>query len=171
MSFTNKPNLILLFMIFSTLIFFTLSLDLSNAPAEAPTSYGDGWLPFAKKHVIIINKVKNKEILNVHCKSSKTDLGMVHIPWNGTWDFRFHVNFSKTTKFHCHFTWTGGGSHYFYIFKVSRDDHVHGKFLVCKECIWEVGRDDKNPICRIPRSEKDKPYCFKWEDGPWKKLL
>ncbi|KAG7565771.1 Plant self-incompatibility S1 [Arabidopsis suecica] len=166
MAFTNKPHFILLFMISFILILFVSALDLSNAPAEAPTSGGDGLLPLAGKHVVIYNKVKNRQILNVHCRSSEDDFGMVHIPWNGTWDFRFHVNFSKTTKFRCHFTWYRGGSHYFYIFKVSRDDSPFGHFPVCKECIWEVGKDDENPICRIVREKGYLPWCFKWEDGP-----
>ncbi|KAG7634459.1 Plant self-incompatibility S1, partial [Arabidopsis suecica] len=133
MTFNNKPHFIILFVIYSTLILFVYALDFSNAPAESPSSDTDGFLPLTKKHVVIRNKVKNKEILNV----SEDDFGMVHIPWNSTWDFSFHVNFWKTTKFRCHFTWHNGGSHYFYIFKVYRDDNPDGRFPVCKECIWE----------------------------------
>ncbi|XP_010516088.1 PREDICTED: uncharacterized protein LOC104791813 [Camelina sativa] len=166
MSFTNKPNFILLFMIFSTLIFLAFSLDLSNVPAESPTLDREEPLSKGRKNVVIRNKVKNKEVLNVHCKSTKDDLGLVHIPWNDTWGFKFHVNLWRTTEYHCHFTWYKGGSHYFSIFKVSRDDTVIGKYPICTVCIWEVGSDDKNPMCRIPLFEKEKTYCFKWEDGP-----
>ncbi|ESQ51768.1 hypothetical protein EUTSA_v10017886mg [Eutrema salsugineum] len=163
MAFSNKPHFMLLFMISSTLFLFGSTLDLSDAPAEAPTSGGDGLLPLAGKHVVIRNKVKNREVLNVHCKSSEDDFGVIHIPYNGEWGFRFHVNLWETTKFHCHFTWHGGGSHYFYIFKVSRDDSAFGQVPVCKECIWEVRGGDKNPICRVPREKDYEPYCFKWE--------
>ncbi|XP_019101081.1 PREDICTED: uncharacterized protein LOC104788933 [Camelina sativa] len=166
MAFTDKPHLILLFMMSSTLILFVSALDLSNASAETPSSGGDGFLPLAEKHVIIRNKVSNKQILNVHCKSSSDDFGMIHIPWNGSWSFRFHVKLWKTTRYHCHFTWYKGGSHYFTIFKTSRDDKEFGDPPVCKECIWDVGRSIKNPVCRVPRDPKDGPYCFKWEDNP-----
>jgi len=104
MAFTSKPHFIMLCMIYYTLILFVSALVLSDAPAEAPTSGGDGLLPLSEKHVVIRNVVKNREILNVHCRSSEDDFGMVHIPWNGTWDFSFHVNFWKNTKFRCHFT-------------------------------------------------------------------
>lgn len=119
-------------MISSILILFVSALDLSNALAEAPTLGGDGLLPLAEKYVVIRNKVKNRQILNVHCRSSEDDFGMIHIPWNDTWDFRFHVNFWKTTKFRCHFTWYKSGSHNFNICKVSRDDSPLGHFPVCK---------------------------------------
>ncbi|KAG7565770.1 Plant self-incompatibility S1 [Arabidopsis suecica] len=166
MAFTNKSHFLMLFIISSTLILFVSALDFSNAPAEAPGSGGDGLLPLAEKHVVIRNKVKIREILNVYCKSSEDDFGIIHLPWNGTWGFRFHVDIWKNTKFRYHFTWHKGGSHYFYIFKVSRDDSAFGQIPVCKECIWEVGKDDENPICRIPREKENNPYCFKWEDGP-----
>ncbi|KAG7560997.1 Plant self-incompatibility S1 [Arabidopsis thaliana x Arabidopsis arenosa] len=165
MSFINKPHVILLFIFSSTFILFVPALDLSNVPAESPTSDQDGFLPLAGKHVVICNKVKNRESLNVHCRSSEDDLGLIHIPWNHTWGFRFHVNIWKSTKFRCHFTWLGGGSHYFTIFKVSRDDSIIG-YPVYKECIWEVGKDDKNPICRVSRDKAILPHCFQWEEGP-----
>ncbi|KAL9293758.1 putative plant self-incompatibility S1 [Arabidopsis thaliana] len=150
MTFNNKSYFIILFMIFSTLIFFVSALDFPNAPAEAPSSDHDGFLPLAKKHVVICNKVKNREILNVHCRSSEDDFGWVHIPWNGTWDFSFHVNFWKNTKF-----------------RLSKDDNPTGHFPVCKECIWEVGKyGDNGHICRIVREGGYLPFCFKWEDGP-----
>ncbi|CAH8344056.1 unnamed protein product, partial [Eruca vesicaria subsp. sativa] len=125
MVFSNKLHCLLMFMISSfTLIIFASALDVSNVVADARTSQSgdDSILPLARKHVVIRNTVENGQVLNVHCKSSEDDLGMIHIPWNQYWDFRFHVNFSKTTKYRCHFTWYGGGSHYFDIFKVSRDD-------------------------------------------------
>ncbi|KAG7634500.1 Plant self-incompatibility S1 [Arabidopsis suecica] len=165
MTFNNKSHFLMLFMIFSTLIFFVSALDFPNAPPESPSSGADGFLPLAKKHVVIRNVVKNREILNVHCRSSEDDFGLKHISWNGAWGFRFYVNFFKTTKFRCHFTWHNGGSHYFYIFKASRDDSPVGELPICKECIWEVGQDDVTPICRISREKKNNPYCFEWEDG------
>ncbi|CAN8287568.1 unnamed protein product [Cochlearia groenlandica] len=112
MAFTNKPHFLFLFLIYSTIVLLVSSLNSTQVPAEAPSSGGDGFYPFAKKHVIIRNTVKNREVLNVHCKSSEDDLGLIHIPWNESWGFRFRVNFSESTKFRCHFTWRGGGSHF-----------------------------------------------------------
>lgn len=166
MSSNNKSHLVLLLIVSFTLILFVSALDdFSNVPAESPTSDSDGFLPLALKHVTIHNRVRNKQTLNVHCKSSEDDLGMIHIPWDHTWGFNFHVNLWKTTRFRCHFTWLGGGTHYFTIFKVSRDDSPSGHYPVCKKCIWEVGSDDNNPICRMSL-DGSLPKCFKWEDGP-----
>ncbi|ESQ44882.1 hypothetical protein EUTSA_v10010926mg [Eutrema salsugineum] len=173
MALSNDPHCILMFMIsLFTLVLFASALDIVsiNDVAEAPTSAGsgghDGFLPLAGKHVVIHNVVENGETVNVHCKSSEDDLGLIHIPWNHTWGFRFHVNFWKTTRFRCHFTWGyGGGSHYFDIFKVSRDDTPSGSTPVCKECIWEVGSYSTSlkPMCRINR-DGSLPYCFDWDD-------
>ncbi|CAN8268286.1 unnamed protein product [Cochlearia groenlandica] len=166
MAFITKPHFVLFFVSSTIVLFASATLDLSNVPAEAPSpSDEDGFLPFAKKHVVIWNLVKNFETLNVHCKSSEDDLGMVHIPSGHSWSFKFHVNLYSSTKFHCHFTWHGGGSHYFYIFTVYRDDNPFGKYPVCRECIWYVEPNRELPICRHNRDGSD-PYCFKWEDGP-----
>ncbi|KAL9295121.1 putative plant self-incompatibility S1 [Arabidopsis thaliana] len=143
-SITNS-HLILLFIISSTFIVFTLALDFSDVPAEAP----DGFLPLAKKHVVIRNTVENGEGLNIHCKSSEDDLGHIHLKHGHTWDFRFHVNMSKSTKFRCHFWWYAGG-----------------KYPVCKECIWELNRYGlEGYIYRINRDKSDL-WCFSMDDKP-----
>lgn len=153
-------------MISSTLVCFASTLDDSNVAVEAPTpGFGeDGFLPFAKKHVVIKNVVANGQVLNVHCKSSENDLGTIQIPWGKSWDFNFRVNLSASTKFRCYFTWKGGGSHYFTIFSVWRDDNPFGDVPVCKECIWEVGLKDRKPMCRYRRDGKGS-YCFDWDDN------
>ncbi|CAF2260444.1 BnaA08g26570D [Brassica napus] len=147
-------------------------LDVPNTTAEAPAptptpgSGHDGVLPLAPKHVVIHNTVENGEVLNVHCKSGDDDLGLIRIPWDKYWDFRFHVNIWKTTKFRCLFTWYGGGSHYFNIFTVARDDTPSGETPVCRECIWEVGKEsigEKTPMCRVDRDGYTR-YCFEWDD-------
>ncbi|KAG7587277.1 Plant self-incompatibility S1 [Arabidopsis thaliana x Arabidopsis arenosa] len=79
---------------------------------------------------MIINLVRNAEVLNVHCSSSEDDLGLKHIRFARSWYFKFRVNWKSTTKFRCHFTWRGGGDHWFTIFK-DRRDH-------CDLCIWRV---------------------------------
>lgn len=165
MAFSNTSPYILMLMISSTFVLFALAFDVSNDVAEgpAPGSGDDGFFPLARKHVTIRNVVANRKLLYAHCKSSETDFGITHIPWGGSWDFRFRVNFSKSTKFRCLFFWSGGGYHHFTVFKVSRDDDPFGTYPVCKECIWEVGRYKVSPMCRVNR-DKTEPYCFPWED-------
>ncbi|CAN8287566.1 unnamed protein product [Cochlearia groenlandica] len=164
MDLTIKHHFITLLLISYTLFLFAYGLDLSQSPAEAPSSGDDGILPLAEKHVIIRNTVRNKQSLNVHCWSSQNDLGLIHIPWNQTWGFNFHVNMWKTTRFRCHFTWFGGGSHYFDIFKVSRDDSEFHAIPPCKVCIWHVDPIHyRKPMCRVPRADYD-PFCFNWDD-------
>ncbi|WZZ66283.1 hypothetical protein YC2023_077653 [Brassica napus] len=100
MAFSNKPHCILIFMIsFFILTLFVSALDVSDVVAEAPGpgSGGDSFFPLSKKHVIIHNVVKNRQTLNVHCKSDDDDLGLIHIPWNHYWGFRFRVNIWSTT--------------------------------------------------------------------------
>lgn len=151
-------------MISYILVLFILAFDVSNA-AGSTSGYGiDGLWPFAPKHVVIHNVLAKRQTLNVHCKSSDNDLGLIHIPWNGTWGLRFKVNVSKTTKFRCHFTWNVGESHEFNIFEVSRDDTPFGYYDACRECIWEVRSDLDNPICRIYRDKSEPPLCFPWDD-------
>lgn len=79
MSFSNKPHCILMmFMILFTLVLFASALDVSDAVAEAPAPGSDrdnGFLPLARKHVVVHNVVENGEILNIHCKSSEDDFG------------------------------------------------------------------------------------------------
>lgn len=170
MALFDKSHSILMVMIsfYSLYTLFAPVLDVSNAVQEKSTSGSagvDGYWPFAPKHVIINNTVQSKQTLSVHCKSSEDDLGLIHIPWNQTWGFRFHVNVFKTTKFRCHFTWGIGESHEFNIFTVARDDDNFGDYEVCKVCIWEVGRDDKEKaMCRVNRDDLKHPVCFPWDD-------
>ncbi|KAG7560998.1 Plant self-incompatibility S1 [Arabidopsis thaliana x Arabidopsis arenosa] len=164
-SITNS-HFILLFLIFSTFIVFTLALDLSDVAAEAP----DGLLPLSKKHVVIRNTVTNGEVLNIHCKSSEDDLGHIRLKHGHTWGFRFRVNFSLSTYFRCHFWWNsvpGGPNYYSYwfdIFTVYRDDNPLGKYPVCEECIWEMYELRQNYICRINRDKSG--WCFRMDIEP-----
>nr|VDC99254.1 unnamed protein product [Brassica rapa] len=148
---------------------FVSALDVSDvvaeAPAPGPGSGGDSFFPLSKKHVIIHNVVKNRQTLNVHCKSADDDLGLIHIPWNHYWGFRFRVNIWSTTMFRCHFTWYGGGSHLFVIFDPWRDDDEFAKYPACDKCLWQVRRQDGDEaICRIGARGTD-PYCFPWLDN------
>ncbi|KAF3521348.1 hypothetical protein F2Q69_00049127, partial [Brassica cretica] len=111
----------------------------------------DGFIPLAKKHVVIRNVVQNRQTLNVHCKSSDDDLGLIHIPFGNSWGFRFRVNIWETTKFRCHFTWYFGGSHYFDIFYL-----VHGETIMIlerlqfvKNVFWRWEETTKTRLCVV----------------------
>ncbi|EOA25712.1 hypothetical protein CARUB_v10019070mg [Capsella rubella] len=160
MASINNHHLIFLFTISSLLFASTSVLPLSNATVEAPGD--DGWLPLAKKHVVIRNTILSTDTMNVHCKSSEDDLGLIQIPFGHSWGFKFHVNMWKTTKFRCHFFWYHS-NYYFDIFKVSRDDTPSAG--VCKECIWEVGKFNRNGICRINR-DGSYPDCYTFDTHP-----
>ncbi|RID54339.1 hypothetical protein BRARA_G01668 [Brassica rapa] len=134
MALSSKPHCILMFMI----SFYTLTLFASAL--EVSDAVADAPGPGS-----------GGKLMNVHCESSDDDLGLIHIPFGNSWGFRFRVNIWETTRFRCHFTWYFGGSHYFDIF-------------ICKECIWEVGRNNEDEaMCRITQDGSVR-YCFTWDD-------
>ena len=50
------------------------------------------------------------------------------------------------------------------IYLVHGDDNDFGKTPVCKECIWEVGRNNEDEaMCRITQDGSVR-YCFTWDD-------
>lgn len=112
--------------------------------------------PFEKKTVTIMNNVRNEEVLNVHCSSSEDDLGLKHLTFGTYQQFKFKVNWKGTTKFRCHFTWRGGGDHWFTIFKDSRDS--------CDNCEWHILGDAPNekPIKRC-RTDKSSDLFYDWD--------
>ncbi|XP_010548977.1 PREDICTED: uncharacterized protein LOC104820286 [Tarenaya hassleriana] len=145
---------------FTVFFVLLLPLDLSFC-AESP----NGAFPFAYKHVVIRNDmISSRATLSVHCRYKGKDLGLVKIPYDSSWGFKFHVNFFKTTRYRCHFTWPGQ-SKWFDVFKVSRDDTVGGPWPVCRECIWSVDGDTFGGPCRIRRDGKP-PFCFGWDGKP-----
>ncbi|KAL1190014.1 putative S-protein [Cardamine amara subsp. amara] len=120
-------------MIYSFVLYVSLSslLAFSDAAAsEEAVTRARGLLPLQKKTITIANVVRNREVLNLHCKSSENDLGLQHIRFARGWTFKFRVNWKGTTKFRCHLTWRGGGDHWFTIFKDRRDN--------CDLCAWQV---------------------------------
>lgn len=58
--------------------------------------------------------------LTIHCKSKDDDLGIIKIPFNGYYSFRFHPNAFDTTLFFCNTAWRGQ-SHWFDIYMSERD--------------------------------------------------
>ncbi|XP_019091086.1 PREDICTED: uncharacterized protein LOC109128697 [Camelina sativa] len=126
---------------------------LSSAAAEVPGN--NGLMPLARKHVVIRYVVDNFKFLNVRCKSNENDLGRIRLAYLQSWGFRFHVNISKSTKFHCHFWWKG---------EVRKSEPKYFS-LICQQCIWEVGYYNEHTICRINR-DRSLPYCFLMDDHP-----
>ncbi|KAJ4824388.1 hypothetical protein Tsubulata_026332, partial [Turnera subulata] len=60
------------------------------------------------------------QVLNFHCKSKNDDLGVQLLHPGEEWMFRFTVNIWETTLYFCRFWW-GAESHWFDIYKASRD--------------------------------------------------
>ncbi|CAN8313170.1 unnamed protein product [Cochlearia groenlandica] len=141
------------------LMIFTFLLILKTS-SSSPTNHSstDGFLPFAPKHVVIINKLTDNATLVAHCTNKEKDLGIKQIQPNAKFDFRFHVNLRKTTTYTCIFEWPQNKVT-FDIFRVDRDDNVKSEFGVCRECIWYIYEPAP---CRSKR-DGDNSICFKWD--------
>lgn len=102
-------------------------------------------------HVNIVNSLKSKSSLTIHCKSADNDLG-VHILQEGdNYGFSFGVKFFADTLYFCGFTWNGV-LHWFDIYIDSdfrRSD--------CSHCNWQIF--ESGP-CRI--LEPGAFACFPW---------
>ncbi|KAL9307383.1 putative plant self-incompatibility S1 [Arabidopsis thaliana] len=85
------------------------------------------------------------------------DLGVISLQHLARFDFRFHVNLRKTTKYTCSFEWPGNTAT-FDIFRADRDDNPSGKYGVCSECIWSI----YEPAPCRDRRDGGQPQCFPW---------
>lgn len=142
MAFANNEQCAKL-MIYGLVLYVSLSslLAFSNADSSSelvPTTRR--LLPFQQKEIMIVNRLSSRATINVHCKSTEDDLGLQHIRYPYGWSFRFKVNWKGTTKFRCHFTWRGGGDHWFTIFKDGRDH--------CDFCSWTIVDNEPKPLVR-----------------------
>ncbi|XP_010451580.1 PREDICTED: uncharacterized protein LOC104733721 [Camelina sativa] len=142
--------------IFTLTIFFLVFLKTSSAFGNHSST--NGFLPFASKHVIIINKLISRATMTVHCTNKGEDLGVKTLPFGASFDFKFRVNLRKTTRYTCTFEWPNTKAT-FDIFKVDRDDNPRGKYRVCSECIWNIF--ELSP-CR-DRRDGGQPECFRWD--------
>ncbi|KAG7655567.1 Plant self-incompatibility S1 [Arabidopsis suecica] len=133
------------------LVIFKTSLAFENYSSV------DVDLPFAPKHVIIINTLNPHERLVVHCRNKGKDLGVHALEPQEQIDFRFRVNLRKTTTYTCTFSWPGNAKT-FDIFKVDRDDNSKSTCGICRECIWYIC--ETGP-CRA-RRDGGAPFCFSW---------
>lgn len=118
----------------------------------------DRLLSFAPKHIVIVNKINTGATLILHCRNEEKYLGIRAVQNGGQFDFKFHVNFRKTTKWTCTFNWPGHRAT-FAIFRVDRDDNTKSKVGVCREGIWWIY--DPGP-CRYKR-DGGTLTCFDWD--------
>ncbi|AEE30738.1 putative plant self-incompatibility S1 [Arabidopsis thaliana] len=149
MAFSTNQNFIFVLFLF----FFILKTSASLTNHSSP----DGLLPFARKHVIIINKLVTRATLIVHCTNKGEDLGVIRLNPLDRFDFRFRVNLRKTTTYTCSFEWPGNTAT-FDIFRADRDDNPSGKYGVCSECIWSI----YEPAPCRDRRDGGQPQCFPW---------
>ncbi|KAG2320874.1 hypothetical protein Bca52824_014087 [Brassica carinata] len=131
------------------IVLFTLLFILQTPSSFGNHSSTDGFFPWEPKHVVS---------LIVHCTNEKIDLGIKVLPYGASFDFRFHVNYRKTTTYTCSFEWPKNKV-IFDIFSTYRDDNVFGKFGVCRECIWYIYEPAP---CRAKR-DGGASICFGWD--------
>ncbi|CAN6903571.1 unnamed protein product [Brassica oleracea] len=139
------------------LVLFSFLLILKTSSSFGNHSSTDGILPFAPKHVVVVNKLTSQAKLIAHCTNKKKDLGVKELLPGSSFDFRFRVNLRKTTRYTCTFEWPGNKVT-FDIFRVDRDDTPKSEFGVCRECIWYIYEPAP---CRLDR-DAGIPYCFDW---------
>uniref|UniRef100_A0A0D3AFS8 S-protein homolog n=1 Tax=Brassica oleracea var. oleracea TaxID=109376 RepID=A0A0D3AFS8_BRAOL len=137
---------------------FSFLLILQTSSSFGNHSSIDGLLPFAPKHVVIINRINTRATLVLHCRNKEIDLGIRAVQFEGSFDFSFHVNLFKTTRYTCTFNWPEHNAT-FAIFTVGRDDNPKSKLGVCRECIWIIFVGGP---CRDKR-DKTGMTCFNWD--------
>ncbi|OVA13123.1 Plant self-incompatibility S1 [Macleaya cordata] len=54
-----------------------------------------------KTHVYVTNSLPKDTNMVIHCKSKDDDLGEHSIPYNQTYTWSFHLNYSRSTLFWC----------------------------------------------------------------------
>ncbi|KAJ4834838.1 hypothetical protein Tsubulata_041775 [Turnera subulata] len=110
----------------------------------------------AKTKVHIKNTLEGGQVLNFHCKSKNDDLGVQLLHPGEEWMFRFTVNIWETTLYFCRFWW-GAESHWFDIYKASRDKWPP----VCYDDnkYWEVKQSGP---CFIRCFASPHQTCYPW---------
>ncbi|WZZ10670.1 hypothetical protein YC2023_096591 [Brassica napus] len=89
------------------LVLFSFLLILKTSSSFGNHSSTDGILPFAPKHVVVVNKLTSQAKLIAHCTNKEKDLGVKELLPGSSFDFRFRVNLRKTTRYTCTFEWPG----------------------------------------------------------------
>lgn len=78
-------------------------------------------------NVIIDNYLQDRSELTLHCKSKDDDLGVQVVPFKGSFQFHFRVNFRMTTLFFCSFQWEEKLCHINCMWRIRAEPRV----LVC----------------------------------------
>ncbi|CAF2155625.1 BnaA01g33950D [Brassica napus] len=79
---------------------FSFLLILQTSSSFGNHSSIDGILPFAPKHVVIINRINTRATLILHCRNKEIDLGIRAVQFEGSFDFSFHVNLNNKVYLH-----------------------------------------------------------------------
>ena len=148
--------------LFSTLV---LSLLISLFFANQFTTIEGSFIQNPNIMVKIINALKSKNQLIVHCKFGDDDLGVHKLTSWASYDFSFRPNLWGTTLFYCSFQWPSS-FHYFdlYIDKRDRDN--------CESslCSWHMSEENVcmfnyKPIIMIFATigQVKNPYIHKFE--------
>ncbi|XP_010468221.1 PREDICTED: uncharacterized protein LOC104748246 [Camelina sativa] len=92
--------------------------------------------------VVIRNDLGGGLTLWYRCKSGDDEVGFGSLAPGGSWSFGFKPHIFGRTLYFCNFSW-GNGSHYFDIYKQSRDKEY--KEFGCRRCEWKIR---KNGPCK-----------------------
>ncbi|EOA32049.1 hypothetical protein CARUB_v10015294mg [Capsella rubella] len=113
--------------------------------------------------VAIHNDLGDGLWLRYHCKSGDDDLGFRSLPPGGSWSFGFKPDIFGRTLFFCRFSWGKSESHYFDIYKQSRDKEF--KEFGCRRCEWKIRKEGPcKVINKTPGIVFD--LCFPWNANP-----
>ncbi|KAF7837365.1 Self-incompatibility protein [Senna tora] len=106
-----------------------------------------------KVTVRMTNDIGRDLVLTIHCRHEDEDLGEQVVQPRTNYEFSFIPNFWGTNLYTCQFSWEGGVSHFFDIFKMDRD-YGH-----CTTCVWSI-REYKP--CRLNDQTHAFDDCFDW---------
>lgn len=139
-------------------VLFSIFVILKTSSSFENHSSTNGLLPFAPKHVVIINELNSQATMLLRCKNKRKDLGLQVLHVEESFAFSFRVNLRKTTRYICTFNWPEHQAT-FAIFKVDRDDSPKSKIGLCRVCIWKIY--ELGP-CRA-KSNGTSLDCFDWD--------
>lgn len=138
------------------LLFISSLLIISTSTKSSDEVYGGRILFGAPQiKVAILNNLSDNQDVKLHCQSKDDDLGVHVVPFNGTFEWSFRVNFWFTTLFYCQFTWRDASST-FNIYEAKRDDERCPTY-----CPWEV-RDDA--VYGFTQAEHKSDIIFPWHN-------
>ncbi|CAN0923874.1 S-protein homolog 29 [Linum grandiflorum] len=114
-----------------TLLFLIImTISSSTSPSPSPST-AEGWTPFPKKTVTVVNELTGHDLLEIRCKSKDDDLGRHKLKKKSNFHFRFYNSAWGNTLFYCSFQW-GEGIRWFDVYVQERDTER------CTHCNWSV---------------------------------